>query len=456
MAHMDSERILIISHSYKPFLNPRAFRWSAIAEHWAHQGKDIDIITSWQPGLKRYELVNGVEIHRVGGSLTERFRTLLRPKQRATTSLSKENQKTNQLNIIRILFGWVIRAALFLNDKIWKNIYWPDYACFWIGPASAKAQELCAMEQYGTVISVSDPFSSHLAGKHIKSKHPEMKWLVDIGDPFCFRHDNPTNNHRLYRKLNYRKENQLLFLADSVSVTTKSTKERYLELFGNVDSKTKVIPPILSQLPVIQEGNRILPENKNVKLVYVGTLYRVIRNPEYLLKLFKSLLSLNKKVSAELHFFGGYDDCREIIAPFQSLFADRLVLHGLVEQSVVLKAMSEADILINIGNANPYQLPSKLVEYGALGKPIVNLHSIENDSSKEFLVGYPGLLNLNAGRNSNLEHQAQLLSNFIGRLPIIIDQSFVQNWQNKFSVEKIADEYSSLLYQINIPEPVVI
>ncbi|HEX2896701.1 MAG TPA: hypothetical protein VHP63_01445, partial [candidate division Zixibacteria bacterium] len=350
MAHMDSERILVISHSYKPFLNPRAFRWSAIAEHWALQGKDVDVITSWLPGLKRYELVNGVEIHRVGGSITERFRAILRPKERSTMPHTIENKNQVRLSTLQIIFGWALRAALFVNDKIWKNIYWPDYACLWITPASNKALELCAMEKYRTVISVSDPFSSHLSGLNVKLKYPEMKWLVDIGDPFSFRHDNPTNNHRLYRKLNYRKENQVLALADSISVTTNGTRQKYSESFECVGSKLKVIPPILSKLPIVQEGKRILPENKNIKFLYVGTLYRTIRNPEYLLKLFRSLLTMNQTVNAELHFFGGYDDCQEIIAPYQLLFADRLVLHGLVEQSVVLKAMSEADILINIGN----------------------------------------------------------------------------------------------------------
>jgi len=442
---MDSERILIISHSYKPFLNPRAFRWSAIAEHWAGQGKDVDVITSWLPGLKRYELTNGVEVHRVGGSISERIRAILRPKERAATVHSIEKTNLSRRNILRRILGWVLTSAIFINDKLWKNIYWPDYACLWISPASTKALELCEMENYGTMISVSDPYSSHLAGKRVKSRYSDISWLVDIGDPFCFRHDCPANNHTLYGKLNHRKERRIFELADTISVTTETTGRKYAELFAHSAGKIKVIPPLMTETALTNDGQRILPENRNIKLVYIGTLYRSIRNPEYLLKLFKSLLSTHGKANVELHFFGGYDDCRDIFEPYQLLFSDSLFLHGLVSRAIVFKAMSEADILINIGNTNPDQLPSKLVEYAWLAKPIVNLHSVENDSSKEFLANYSALLNLDTRPNSSIEEQVRKLADFINRLPMKIDESFLRNWRKRFSVVTIAGEYLTVM-----------
>jgi len=454
LAHMERERILILSHSYKPFLNPRAFRWTAIAEHWASQGNDVDIICSWLPGLRRYEIVNGVEVHRIGGGVIERLRAILRPKERATTASSNEEFNKNNHGLFQKIFGWILPIARFVNDKIWKNIYWPDYACLWIAPAAAKALELYEMEKYGTVISVSDPFSSHLAGKQVKSNCPDTNWLVDIGDPFSFRLDNPTNNHKLYRKYNYRKEGQMLALADCISVTTEITRHRYTELFSGTGAKIKVIPPMMTESADAVERKRVLSENKNIKLVYVGTLYRTIRNPEHLLKLFKALLSTHGKMNAEIHFFGGYDDCREIFEPYQLLFADKLSLHGLVNRTKVFKAMSEADILVNIGNDNSYQLPSKLVEYAWLGKPIVNLYSIDNDSSKEFLKEYPAILNLDTRPNSSMEEQVRKLADFINRLPIKIEESFLQNWKRLFSVETISGEYLAMLNRTNKPEAV--
>ena len=446
MAHMERERILIISHSYTPFINPRAFRWSAIAECWTRQGLKVDVITSWLPGLRRFEISNGVEIHRIGGSVIERLRAILRPKSRATTADNSPRAGKVQPSLISKISGWTLAIAKFVNDRIWKNIYWPDYACLWIGFASTKALELCAMERYSTIISVSDPFSSHLAGKSVKLHYPEINWLVDIGDPFCFRHDNPTNNHTLYGKLNYRKERQIFEMADTISVTTETTLRKYAELFASAAGKMTVIPPLMTEPARASDGKRVLSENENIKMIYVGTLYRSIRNPEYLLKLFKSLLSTHGNMNIELHFFGGYDDCRDIFEPYQLLLADKLVLYGLVNRTKVSKAMLEADILINIGNDNSYQLPSKLVEYARLGKPIVNLHSIDDDSSKEFLKEYPAILNLDTRPNSSVEEQVRKLADFINRLPISVSENFLQNWRKQFGVETIANEYARLIH----------
>ncbi|MBK8349312.1 MAG: hypothetical protein IPL08_17495 [Saprospiraceae bacterium] len=43
------------------------------------------------------------------------------------------------------------------------------------------------------------------------------------------------------------------------------------------------------------------------------------------------------------------------------------------------------DILINIGNITEYHLPSKIIDYLAAYRPIVNLMSNENDSVKHFI-----------------------------------------------------------------------
>jgi len=445
LAHMERERILIMSHSYTPHINPRAFRWAAIAETWAAQGFKIDVITSWFPGSRRFEILNGVEVHRIGGNVIERLRVLLRPESRATTAETSPHRMKSHGNLFSQMAGWILAIAKFSHDKIWKNVYWPDYACLWIRLASTKALELCAMEQYATIISVSEPFSSHLAGQRVKSHYPDINWLVDIGDPFSFRRDHPANNHTLYKSLNYRTERRIFEMADKISVTTESTRHKYAELFSSAAGKIKVIGPMMSKTVPVSDGTRVLSENKNIKLVYVGTLYRSIRNPEYLLKLFKSLLATHGKMNVELHFFGGYDDCRDIIEPYQLLFADKLVLHGLVNRAIVFRAMAEADILINIGNANAEQLPSKLVEYAWLGKPIVNLYSIDNDSSKEFLIEYQAILNLDTRPKSSLEEQVRKLADFINRLPMRISDNFLQNWRKQFGSETIANEYARLI-----------
>jgi hypothetical protein len=45
-------RLLLVSFSYEPMLHARAFRWTALAKHFAARGWEVDVLTSWQPGAR--------------------------------------------------------------------------------------------------------------------------------------------------------------------------------------------------------------------------------------------------------------------------------------------------------------------------------------------------------------------------------------------------------------------
>jgi hypothetical protein len=50
--------------------------------------------------------------------------------------------------------------------------------------------------------------------------------------------------------------------------------------------------------------------------------------------------------------------------------------------------MKDVDVLVNIGNDSAAQLASKVIEYLALGKPVLNLVSIDRDASVAELADY--------------------------------------------------------------------
>lgn len=448
MANMERSRILIISHSYKPLLNPRAFRWASIAEHWARVGATVDVVCLSVSGEPPEEVINKVTVYRTGSSFLEKLRSLFRSNSRATILQSNTNS-ANIKNPMHTLVSLFIKTpARFIHDLLWKNIYWPDYACLWIGPATKKAIELNSKFHYDAMITVSDPFSSHMVGLELKEINKGLHWLVDIGDPFSFREDTPTNNHRLYRNLNYKVEKSIFEKADKVSVTTHSTKAKYAELFSDSSSKIVVIPPVMNESGSLVNSDRVLSDNNRIKLVYVGTLYRAIRNPKFLLRLFDELGETSLKDNVELHFFGGCDNCKDMFEPFLKSHPKSLYLHGIVERERVMQAMKEADILINIGNDNPYQLPSKVVEYAWLGKPVVNIHRLENDSSKSFLSDYPAILNIHDDDRKNIFNQIDRLRAFIESLPYDVEPKFLESWRERFNVAAIAKMYESCLNKV--------
>ena len=111
-----------------------------------------------------------------------------------------------------------------------------------------------------------------------------------------------------------------------------------------------------------ETGDPFLKGNRK-KLLVVGTLYKKIRNPVFLLRLFDEILKTDTGENVELHFMGAVNECRTFFEAYQEIIGDKIILHGLCKRDDVVKAMSEADILVNISNRTCFQLPSKLVEY---------------------------------------------------------------------------------------------
>ena len=429
-------KVLVISHSYKPELTPRAFRWSAISEHWAAKGYDVDVLCAWKPGLKTREIVNGVDVTRVGGGIAELVRSRLRTDTKGEPAVSDQQSSGGAVRCS------LVKVAKWLHDHTWKKLYWPDYACLWRRPATKAARELIASHNYDALITVSLPFTSHLVGLRIKHSTPSLAWLVDVGDPFCFRSDSPINNQRLYWRRNCAVERRVFREASSVTVTCEPTRTKYAETFPECADKVVVVPPLLSVTDPPSCRREIFPDDGKIRLVYIGTLYRTIRNPGFLLEVFRALSRLRIGDKLELHLFGISDGLSECFERHKRL---KVFRHGVVTREKARQAMKEADMLVNIGNTTLYQLPSKVVEYASTGKPILNLATSENDSSLDFFKTYPAHLNILDNGSGPTAEQVAEAADFIEQLPLHVDHSELEGWLDDYRIEAVAGAYESLI-----------
>lgn len=426
-------KILIISCSYPPSLTPRAFRWAAIAEQWAKEGHHVDVVCETAPARAASETINGVHVHRAGSKLIGRMRRKIGTEKVAQAPESRGLRET-------------LTALIKKTSKYaWRKLYWPDYACLWYWPAIGKARKLQAANDYDVMYSSSIPFTGHLVALGIKNKYPSLRWIVDIGDPFCFSDGVTVNNFALYENLNIRYEKKVLLLADAVTVTTGATRERYSEIFPFAASKLSVIPPLLSIEP--SAGTRVsnfLPTDNKIRLVFLGTLYRAIRSPENLLRVFSKLLEETDLAERlELHFYGEISSCQDCFEPYGGFMGRNIFIHGLVDRKVAVQAMKDADILINIGNDTAYQLPSKVVEYLATMKPILNFAKTDQDSSTVFFRHYDGTMCIAGDITICEQDRFQAIVNFI-RNPQKVDIRAREQQLNTFRIDQIAKTYRSL------------
>jgi hypothetical protein len=430
--------ILILTYIYAPDQSPRAFRWTALSEYWARQGHEITVVAARKGDDPASEERNGVAIRRVGG-LTETLRGLVgKPSHRSDPPhgdpvMAAKMPGIGAKNLWKPVAQRVYAASL-------RPLFWPDYAWDWYWPALRAAKALCRDRRFDAIITVSHPFTPHLAGLALKRPHPGLCWLADIGDPFSFFDEIPLNNLRLYRGLNRRIEQRVLAAADAAAVTVERCRIAYQEAFPESRDKIAVIPPLLS-LPLARSAAPRLLAPEAGHLVFIGTLYPGLRAPDFLLALFAAIGE--RLTGWQLHFFGDTNHCEAAFAPYRDLLGTSLHLHGKVSRETVQKAMIEADILVNIGNSTAHQLPSKLVEYAAMHKPILNLASAEEDTARDFLAGYGAALSLRRALPVPEATLAAALA-FLADPPHIEGaqaEAFLQPYQ----IERIAAEYLALL-----------
>jgi len=430
-------KILVITHWYRPLEHPRSFRWSALAEHWAAAGHEVRVVGAWFPGLAREETAAGVRVTRAGGTLVAR----LRRRYGATTARGLPGGERGSGGgrgggAAGALLGWANRA-------VWRRVWWPDYACLWYRPALAAAGRGLANDPPDAVVSVSDPFTCHLVGLGLSRRVPRARWLVDVGDPFSVQEATPPCNPLLYRGLSRRMEARVLSRADAVLLTGAGPLASYRRAFPREAGKMAIVPPLLTGDPAGVGGERTFPVDGKLRLVCVGTLYRGVRSPAGLLALFSRLVAGWPTRSPELHFFGNTAECADELSR-SPLFGRSLFVHGPVPRERALAALRDADCLVNIGNATANQLPSKLVEYVAAGRPILNLASSPEDTSAAFLRGHPAVLALAAAGAGSLEGEAQALAAFLEHPPRV-DPDWLAEWLAAYRLPAVAARYEALL-----------
>ena len=421
-------RLLVISFSFAPMLHARAFRWTALAKHFAASGWEVDVLTSCPPGAEE-AIEGGLRVHRAGWRWAERLRSVLQRDRGQSASASAPARSA----------GIGSRLLHALRNALWKPLYWPDSSCFWYGPARRAAMRLMAERAHDVVVSVTPTFTGVLVGEALHRAYPRARWVLDVGDPFSLQAHAPFNNVRLYGALNRRVERRVFAAADAISVTTIKTAARYAEAFPESAGKLRVIPPLFS----VPEGTSAPISGEAVRFVYVGTLYQDLREPGFLLEAFDALRKRLPQVRFELHFYGDTHQFAGLLDTWRARAGAALQVHGSVPRATVAAAIEGAAVLVNIGNRSEDQLPSKVVEYVASGKPILNIGAGPGDLSAEFLGSYPDKLLLRDD-GAPSEEQLAALERFCAGLPRRVPEREVKALLEPHTLPRIAAAYEAI------------
>ena len=407
---MINKRILIVTHQFLPFVSPRTTRWSYLIDELVGKGNKVTVLSGTNPENieKNYDV-----IYFGNKKFSSNIRRVRQESNDSTNSLFKKNIYSILKKIYRFLF---------------KTFSWPDYAMFWAVTIFRNRKRI--NDNYDIIISVSLPFTSHLCA-YILKKRIRADWYMDIGDPFTLKINSPENNKIIYSFLNKIYERKFYKIASKIIFTHKEVAELHENKFNIDKSKIVIGYPIAS----VNEQNLNIASNYNykvtpIKIGYFGAFTKSVREPNNY---------INNIVNP---FFEDVEHKWYINQESKKYFASikKTSLHNfidIVQRKEALKIMvNEIHILLSIGNLNKYQMPSKVIEYLSLGKPVLHYAEIGDDPIYNFEKLFDNLKIIDSKttkkeieiyieniKDRNFEFDVEVFNNYFSALKLVNDLS---------------------------------
>lgn len=291
--------------------------------------------------------------------------------------LKKSKSKVKRACVILLLRAVQVRR--YLNAIIFKENVIKGFVKVYI----KALQEI--KEPIDLIVPVCFPFESIVAALEYKTLYNNSLKIV----PFLFDKYSASKgihrtewNKKLKMQRHLKLEKDMLKKSDCV-LATDDWEEHLKYYFDDYIEKIEFTGiPALCQ---IKKTSLIQYENNKVHFVYTGALDFRIRPPEYTLKLLSSCISVKPEYVLHMYVWGS---CDTTVNRFVENKPKQIINHGRVSIETAYSALTNADILLSIGNTDITQKPSKIYEYMACGKPIIHLYHDENDPVINILNKY--------------------------------------------------------------------
>ena len=402
-------KYLIVTHQFLPHVSPRTTRWKFLVDELISLGHEVTVLT----GTKQTSQDNPIKTIFVGN-----------PKA-SNVIVSLRNQ-SNNLDSGERIKGIIFKFLKKIYRFIFRNFAWPDYSMFWL-ISVFKARKKLDLE-YDIIISVSLPFSSHIAG-YIINKKFNKPWIMDVGDPFSLKITAPENNTFLYGRLNKYYEKKFYHEASQILFTHDDALKTHVNEFQFEMSKTEVGQPISKfQEDLYELSKNYNYTDTNVKFGYFGIFTKGVRTPNNFLEF------LDKFNNYEMHWYVNLDS--ESILKENILDKSKHIFNSQVPRDEALQLMTKSfHCLVSVGNLNPNQIPSKVIEYIATGKPILHFTEIDNDPVMHIAEQFNNLFIIR--KDTDIENFKKELNNYFLDIDSFNIKKFNRLYSPRALIEKL-------------------
>jgi len=320
-----------------------------------------------------------------------------------------------------------------LLQKIHINrFFFPDI--FIVEYLNIKRQVMALAEriQPDTVILSTAPFTLMLLSGPLKRRFPQLKIVIDTGDPF--HGDSSSYSRRLMHRLFARRvEGMGLASADLLVVPTGKLKKHYLACYGSVieESRIRVVENGISEVFTrIPDGRS--DRSAPFRMVYAGRFYRKMRDPSALYTAVQSFSA----GEVTLKVFGNIQE--KYLPPVSD---PRFISGGSITAEELASEYGQADLVIYLDNAYGVQVPGKVYEVLAVNRPVLYICSDTGSPSYELVSGQDGIVTVRNDHRDIAEGIAQIMKQGPG-----VKYS---RGSDRYTFDSLAAGYRALLEDLN-------
>ncbi len=369
---MTQKKALLISYLYPPISGMAPRRMRTFGNELMKKGYEIHVLTcNPMPNHPRITTDN------LANELLSEKQVIFRAYQgifarfiRSLPGMLNDDIKESSNHCFRPLIQKFIKSCLIPDSKI-------DWSFFAINHARQHLKNY----HYSLIISHGYPMSCHIVALFLKTFYfKEAKWIADYGEPWSFNyelHDMPFWRRTLDRWL----EAKCLRKTDLIFVNTEKTREEYLKNFSFISKNDiSVIPSCFTRL---QDYDVSRDRNNQMVIVYTGNFYSKLQDPFKFIDAVAELRDCQIKVVIA----GTIDDKYKEYVSSQGL--DNIIeFVGFKKRNEIIKLQRQADVLLLLGALNSVQVPSKIYEYMAAGRPILCIRFDQDDVAAQLVKKY--------------------------------------------------------------------
>ncbi|RTZ06894.1 glycosyl transferase family 1 [Flavobacterium sp. GSP27] len=357
---MEPKKILIITYYWPPAGGPGVQRWLKFVKYLPDFGIQPIVYIPENP---TYPIVDKNLVKEVSDKTIILKQKIFEPYQLASFLSKNKTQKISSGIIPNQ------KKQSFLDKTfLWirGNLFIPDARVFWVKPSVAYLEKYIVENNIDTIVTSGPPHSLHLIGMELKQKL-DLKWFADFRDPWT-----TIGYHKSLRlssfaaKKHKALEHQVLNTADTIIVTSKTTKTEFVAITN------KPIAVITNGYDMEQVEKQVL--DSKFSLAHIGSFLSE-RNP---LILWESLVELINEIPefkshVEIKLIGAVS--QEVLETMTQFGLNSYLNNlGYVShaEAIAHQRKSQVLLLVEINSEETKSIiPGKLFEYMVSSRPII-------------------------------------------------------------------------------------